>query len=158
MFSYLQISCVFPPHPRLPTHAHTHYLWRLPSQALGRALKTRLWVRQSRTSCPSKSLPFLLPPLLAAYRALYVQPSRQCRDSQGRCPCAWGVSGDAEPGFGPRHHGSPGNVGEGSQDGVVVPYSVLQTITHDLHQSSGTKHGGTHRNVLLRSLRDSQGH
>lgn len=43
------------------------------------------------------------------------------------------------------------DTGEDNQDGVVVPYRLLQTTTHDLHQSSGTKHGGTHRNVLLRS-------
>lgn len=43
------------------------------------------------------------------------------------------------------------DTGEDSQDGVVVPYRVLQITTHDLHQSSGTKLGGTQRKVLLRS-------
>lgn len=76
----------------------------------------------------------------------HVQPSCQCRDSQGQCPCAWSICGDAEPGFGPRHHGAPGSTGEESQDDVGVSYSVLQTIT-----CGGTKPGETHRNELLRS-------
>ena len=49
---------------------HTGCLWRFPSWALGQALKTRLKIKQPRTSCPLKILPFLLLPPPRSFRAL----------------------------------------------------------------------------------------
>lgn len=66
--------------------------------------------------------------------------------SQGQRTCAWSISREAEPDFGARHYGAPGNTGENCQDAVVDIYGVLSIITSDLHQSSGSNMVGMHRN------------
>lgn len=140
---------MFPPRPQLPTHAHTDCISsETPSQALGEALKTRSRRRQSTTSLsfegpalPPSSFPRCLQsPVCAPFMSVQGQPRT----------VSLYVERDAEPISEPRHHGAPRNTGEESWDDGG-PVSVLQTITSDSHHSNGTKHGGTHRNVLLMS-------